>query len=77
MDKIANQLGITVVYLDIKKVKPGHYVGKFFVISLDASREPDFVIMERYMRKLEETILSAPADYLCSHNRWKFKKAVN
>lgn len=74
MEKIAKHLGCAVVYLDIKKVKRGYYEGKFFVISSDASQEQDFVIMERYMRKLEETILSAPAYYLWSHNRWKFKK---
>ncbi len=74
MEKIARHVGCAVVYLDIKKIKRGYYVGKFFVISPDASQEPDFVIMERYMRKLEETILRAPAYYLWSHNRWKFKK---
>ncbi|HAR38754.1 MAG: acetyltransferase [Bacteroidetes bacterium GWD2_45_23] len=77
MEKIAQHLGCAVVYLDIQKVKRGYYEGKFFVISSDASQEQDFVIMERYMRKLEETILSAPAYYLWSHNRWKFKKTVN
>lgn len=77
MEKIARHLGCAVVYLDIKKVKRGHYMGKFFVISPDASQESDFVIMERYMRKLEETILRAPAYYLWSHNRWKFQKTAN
>ncbi|MCE5205903.1 MAG: lysophospholipid acyltransferase family protein [Porphyromonadaceae bacterium] len=74
MEKIARRVGCAVVYLDIIKVKRGHYVGKFFVISPDASQEPDFVIMERYMRKLEETILRDPGCYLWSHNRWKFKR---
>jgi len=63
------------VYLDITKVKRGHYVGRFFVITPDASLEPDFVIMERYIRKLEETVLREPAYYLWSHNRWKFKRS--
>ncbi len=80
MERIAKQLAFSVVYLDIEKVKRGHYVGKFFVITPDASQEPEFTVMERYMRKLEETVLHEPAYYLWSHNRWKFTrepKSVN
>jgi len=74
MGKIAAHLGLPVAYLDITKVKRGYYIGKIQVISTDASKEPEFAIMERYMRKLEETVLKEPAYYLWSHNRWKFKK---
>lgn len=74
MERIAKQLAFSVVYLDIEKVKRGHYVGKFFVVTPDASQEPEFAVMERYMRKLEETVLHEPAYYLWSHNRWKFKR---
>jgi KDO2-lipid IV(A) lauroyltransferase len=74
MEKIAKLLGFSIVYLDITKVKRGHYIGKFYVITPDASNEPEYEIMERYMNKLEETIKKDPAYYLWSHNRWKFKK---
>lgn len=74
MEKIARRLGNPIVYLDIEKVKRGYYNGKFFVITPDASEEPEFSVMEKYMRKLEETALREPAYYLWSHNRWKFKK---
>lgn len=74
MERIAKLLGLSIVYLDITKVKRGHYVGKFFVITPDASNEPEFEIMERYINKLEDTIKKDPAYYLWSHNRWKFKK---
>lgn len=74
MEKIARKLGNSVVYLDIKKVKRGHYTGKFSLITPDASQEAENSIMERYVRKLEETIIREPAYYLWSHNRWKFKK---
>jgi KDO2-lipid IV(A) lauroyltransferase len=76
MERIARQLGFAIVYLDIVKVKRGHYVGTFSVITPDASQEKEFAVMERYMRRLEETILNEPAYYLWSHNRWKFKKKV-
>lgn len=74
MEKIARRLGNSIVYLDIRKVKRGYYTGKFFVITPDASEETENSIMERYMRKLEETTMREPAYYLWSHDRWKFKK---
>lgn len=74
MAKIARHLGTSIVYLDIVKVKRGYYTGKFFVITPDAAEEAAHTIMERYMHKLEETIIREPAYYLWSHDRWKFKK---
>lgn len=74
MERISRSFSLPVVYLDMKKVKRGHYAGRFFVITPDASVEPEFVITERYARKLEETIMKDPAYYLWTHNRWKFKK---
>ena len=74
MERIAKHLGCSIVYLDIKKVKRGYYVAKIFVITPDASDEPDNLIMERYIRKLEESVIRDPALYLWSHNRWKFSK---
>jgi KDO2-lipid IV(A) lauroyltransferase len=75
MERIARQLGFSVVYLDIVKVKRGHYAGKFFVITPDASQEEEFAVTERYMRRLEETILNEPTYYLWSHNKWKFGRS--
>lgn len=74
MERIARHLHYAIVYLDIEKVKRGYYEGKFKIITADASQEPEFVIMKRYMQKLEETVLREPAYYLWSHNRWKFTK---
>lgn len=76
MERIAQQFGFAVVYLDIKKVKRGHYVGDFSVITADASEEEKFGITEKYTRKLEETILNEPAFYLWSHNKWSRKKKL-
>lgn len=74
MERIARQLGFAVVYLDIKKVKRGHYIGNFSVITVDGSTEEPFTITEKYTRKLEETVLYEPAYYLWSHNKWGWKK---
>lgn len=76
MERIAEQFGFAVVYLDIKKVKRGYYVGDFSVITADASNEEELAVTERYTRKLEETILHEPAYYLWSHNKWSRKKKL-
>lgn len=76
MEKIARLLGTSVVYLDIEKIKRGYYLGKFFVITPDASEVPELAITERYIHKLEETVEREPAYYLWTHDRWKHKKPV-
>ena len=73
-ERIARKTHFAVAYLDIQKVKRGHYTGTFSLISPDASKEPEYAITEMYMRKLEKTILRNPAYYLWTHNRWKFAK---
>lgn len=72
MERIAKRLGCAILYLDVRKIKRGYYLGRFSIITSDASLEPEFVVLERYISKLEETILNEPAYYLWSHNRWKF-----
>ena len=74
MERIARKMGFSVAYLDIKKVKRGYYRAKIAIITPDASEEPEFSITEKYVQKLEQTILHDPAYYLWSHNRWKFKR---
>lgn len=73
-ERIARKAKYAAVYLDIQKTKRGHYKGTFSAISSDVSKEPEFAVTERYMRKLENTILHNPAYYLWTHNRWKFAK---
>ncbi|MFA7140471.1 MAG: lysophospholipid acyltransferase family protein [Proteiniphilum sp.] len=74
MEKIARSLSMSVVYLDIEKVKRGYYTGTFVTLSVDAGCDRDHSITERYMRKLEKTVLREPSCYLWSHNRWKFRR---
>ncbi len=74
MERIAHQFGFAVVYLDIKKVKRGYYVGNFSVITADGSGEEKYAIMEKYTRKLQETVFNEPAYYLWSHNKWKWTR---
>lgn len=74
MERIARKFGFSVVYLDLRREKRGHYVGRFSVITTNASKEEKFAVTEQYMRLLEKTILRDPAYWLWSHKRWKFKR---
>ncbi len=76
MEHMARRFGFSVVYLDIKKVKRGHYIGNFSVITADGSMEEENTISEKYIRKLEETVLHDPACYLWSHDKWKYNQSV-
>ncbi len=77
MERIAAKFGFSVVYLDMQRVKRGYYRGTFSLITPDASQEEPYAVTEKYMRKLEKTILRDPAYWLWSHNRWKFAKKTN
>ena len=73
-ERIAKKAKFVVAYLDVQKKKRGHYSATVSMMSLDASKEPEFALTEMYMRKFEKTILRQPAFYLWTHNRWKFSK---
>lgn len=74
VERIARKQGYAVVYADMTRVKRGYYTCSFSLLTVDASQESEFAVMEKYMRKLEKSILRDPAFYLWSHNRWKFQR---
>ena len=71
VERIAKQTGFSVVYLDIQKVKRGHYKGTLMLITDKPKEEPEFAITEKYIRAMENTILRNPAYWLWTHKRWK------
>lgn len=73
-ERIAQQTGSVVCYLDVKRIKRGFYEGKVKLISDNPSETQEFEITEKYTRLLEKSILRDPARYLWTHNRWKYKK---
>lgn len=75
VERIAKQVDYPVVYLDIRKVKRGKYVGLVKLISDKPKQEPEFAITERYIREMEKTIFRDPANWLWTHKRWKYKRA--
>lgn len=77
MERIASQMGFAVAYLDIVKVKRGHFKCSVSAITPDASKEEEHVVTDAYTRKLEQTIINNPAYYLWTHNKWSRTKPEN
>lgn len=71
VERIAKQTGFAVTYLDIEKVKRGHYKATVRLIASRPKNEPEFKITEDYARAMEKTILREPAYWLWTHKRWK------
>lgn len=74
VERIAKQSGFTVTYLDVVKVKRGHYECEVKLISDNPKEEEEFAITERYVREMEKTILRNPAYWLWTHKRWKYRR---
>ncbi len=73
-EKLAQQTGYPVVYLDIQKTKRGYYTGEFIVMSEKPNELGEFELTKQYMTLMEKTILRNPACWLWTHKRWKHKR---
>ena len=73
-ERIAHKLNLPVLYMDIKRIKRGHYESTLRLICEYPQQSPEFEITETYTRMMEETILRNPAYWLWTHKRWKHKR---
>ncbi|MCL1934275.1 MAG: lysophospholipid acyltransferase family protein [Candidatus Azobacteroides sp.] len=73
-EKIARHTGAAVCYLDITCLKRGYYEIYADIIFDNAATTTEFEITEKYIHRLEQTILRNPSAYLWSHNRWRLKR---
>ena len=73
-ERMAKKTDAAVFYLDVIKIKRGYYEGHLELITDTPNDLPEFEITERYMRKMEQTILRNPALYLWTHKRWKHSR---
>ncbi len=72
---LAQRLDVIVLYLQVKKVKRGHYEVKFIPITENSKEEDKFYSIKKYLRLLEEQIREQPEYYLWTHKRWKHRNA--
>jgi KDO2-lipid IV(A) lauroyltransferase len=72
-EKIAIKLNMAVVFMIVRRVKRGYYKISFNKLFEDTSGLPDFVITEKIIKILEDSIIVSPEYWLWSHKRWKHK----
>lgn len=72
---LSRRLDMAVVYLQVEKIKRGHYEATFKTISLEPRQEKEFYITKTYTRMLETQIMEKPEYYLWTHKRWKHRNA--
>ena len=70
----ARRFGIPVVYGCIKRTGRGYYSAVFDMISTEPTSLPKGAIIEAHAQKLEQDIKEAPAPWMWSHKRWKYRK---
>lgn len=73
-ERLMKKFDMDVYYLDVQRVKRGHYVAEFKLLTTTPTAVPDYDLTEQYTRMLESTINRAPAYWLWSHKRWKRTK---
>ena len=76
-EALAKRLDLTVTFLNIEKVKRGHYEATFKTITTDAPTVGEHEITSTYFKYLEEQIRRKPQYYLWTHKRWKHTKTNN
>jgi len=73
-EKIARKFGHAVIFMNIKKVKRGHYETEFIPLFDNPKNTKENEITLAHIKMLEDTIREAPAYWLWSHRRWKHRR---
>lgn len=75
-----NQLAILTqypaVYYPIRKIKRGYYEASPVLVAMPPYEKSTDVVIENYVRLVEQTVIESPESWLWSHNRWK-KRHLN
>ena len=70
-EHFARQYNYPVLYYSVHRVRRGYYELTFSPLCEHPQEVPQYTIVERYVRRLEQEILSEPQYWLWSHRRWK------
>ncbi|TPN82442.1 lysophospholipid acyltransferase family protein [Aquimarina algicola] len=74
---LAKRLDLPVMYLNVEKVKRGHYHAKFIPITNTPKDCEEHYITKTYLKLLETQIKNKPEYYLWTHKRWKHRDKEN
>lgn len=77
----ANQLAVMfqypVCFAHIKKIKRGYYTVELKSLAEPVYDKDSNIIIENYVRAVEQLIYAQPSGWLWSHNRWKTRHLVS
>lgn len=71
LERMAKFLDYAVVFVDMKRLRRGHYEVKFHLITDEPKNTAKDFIMEQYVGHIERFINEQPDNWLWSHRRWK------
>ncbi|WP_276381846.1 lysophospholipid acyltransferase family protein [Flavobacterium sp. H4147] len=72
-EMLAKKYDLSVISVEVRKVKRGYYEATFVPIADDPKEYKDFEITEKYLKGVEKQIYEAPEFYLWTHKRWKHR----
>jgi KDO2-lipid IV(A) lauroyltransferase len=72
IEKLSKKFNLSVVFLDIDRLKRGYYRITFHLLTDDPRKEASYAITEKYINKVEQMIVKRPEFWLWSHKRWKY-----
>ncbi|MDP4222575.1 MAG: lysophospholipid acyltransferase family protein [Bacteroidota bacterium] len=74
IEKIAAKYDMSVVFLNVQKIKRGYYNMTIELLFEQTKGLPDYLVTETHVKRLEELIRDKPEFWLWTHRRWKYKK---
>jgi Kdo2-lipid IVA lauroyltransferase/acyltransferase len=78
IEKIAAKFDMSVVFLDIQKIRRGYYSMTIELLFESTRDLPKYGVTESHVKRLEQIIKEKPEYWIWTHRRWKYKKeAVN
>jgi len=75
-EEIARVTRFPVFFIAMRRIARGYYEMQFEPLATAAQSLPPGALTERYVRRVEQQIRSAPSDWPWSHKRWKLKKSL-
>jgi KDO2-lipid IV(A) lauroyltransferase len=76
-ENYAKEMNLRGIYYEIRRIKRGFYEVWLSEIEYDPQNSYPGEFTQKFMQKVEATIMAEPAYWLWSHRRWKHKKPEN
>lgn len=71
-EKIAEKYDMSVAFLNVTKIKRGHYKLTIELLFEHTRGIPEHIITDTHVRRLEEIIREKPEYWIWTHRRWKY-----